>query len=69
MITVSRRPLLPTGEAAKLLGVGRETLRRWWRKGLVTPVVTTPAGAARWDVDQLIAQLNALRESDAQDHP
>jgi DNA-binding transcriptional MerR regulator len=50
---------LPTGEAAREIGVGRATLARWWSEGLVTPVLVTAGGHARWDVDDLKRQLAA----------
>ncbi|MGH8576150.1 MAG: MerR family transcriptional regulator [Gammaproteobacteria bacterium] len=47
------------------MGVGRSTLHRWWRTGLVTPAMVTAGGHARWDVEDLRAQLRALaRERD-----
>lgn len=49
--------LLPTGEAAKRLGIHRGTLVRWREKGLVTPAYVTPGGHARWDLDDLLKQL------------
>lgn len=49
--------LVRTGVAAATLGVRPERLRRWWRRGLVTPQRLTPLGGhARWDVDALRRQ-------------
>jgi DNA-binding transcriptional MerR regulator len=56
--------LVPTGVAAKAIGVGRATLFRWWKDGLVTPEVVTPGGHARWNVADLKAQLRALQQRD-----
>lgn len=53
--------LVPTGDAAKAIGVGRSTLARWWNDGVVKPALVTPGGHARWDVDDLKAQLDELR--------
>ena len=46
-----------TAEAARRIGVGVSTLQRWAAHGLVTPAWRTPGGQARWDVDDLRAQL------------
>lgn len=51
---------VPTGEAAREIGVGRATLARWWSEGLVKPVLVTAGGHARWDVDDLKRQLAEL---------
>jgi DNA-binding transcriptional MerR regulator len=56
--------LISTGEAAKALGVARETLFRWWQQGLVTPELVTPGGQARWDMADLRRQLVELRKRD-----
>lgn len=55
--------LVPTGEAAKALGVARATLVRWWQAKLVEPALVTPGGHARWDVDQLKDDLAKLRDA------
>lgn len=61
-----------TAEAARRIGVGVSTLQRWAAQGLVTPAWRTPGGQARWDVDDLKAQLqmpgSPLRE-DTGDQP
>jgi excisionase family DNA binding protein len=46
-----------TAEAARRIGVGVSTLQRWAAQGIVTPAWRTPGGQARWDVDDLKAQL------------
>ncbi|ATE52099.1 MerR family transcriptional regulator [Actinosynnema pretiosum] len=56
--------LVPTGVAAKALGVDRATLVRWWQQGLVTPTLVTAGGHGRWDLDELREQLRALRRRD-----
>jgi hypothetical protein len=56
--------LVPTGVAAKAIGVDRGTLVRWWQQGVVQPAVVTPGGHARWDVDQLRRDLRDLRQPD-----
>lgn len=53
--------LLPTGVAAKAVGVGRATLHRWWQDGKVKPTVVTAGGHARWRLSELEQQLRELR--------
>jgi 8-oxo-dGTP pyrophosphatase MutT (NUDIX family) len=50
---------LSTGQAAAAIGVHVHTLRRWVNDGLVEPSHRTPAGHARWDLDDLRRQLDA----------
>lgn len=57
-------PLVPTGDAAKALGIARRTLARWAAEGLVTPDLVTAGGHARWNVDRLREQLRALQQRD-----
>lgn len=56
--------LVTTGEAAKVIGVGRATLARWWAEGLVTPALVTAGGHARWDVEDLKRQLRERQDKD-----
>jgi hypothetical protein len=58
--------LVPTGVAAKAIGVDRGTLVRWWQNGLVKPALVTPGGHARWDVEQLKRDLRAARRPDVE---
>jgi predicted site-specific integrase-resolvase len=53
--------LIRTAEAARALGIGPTTLARWHREGRVRPVLVTAGGQARWDLDDLRRQLDALR--------
>jgi 8-oxo-dGTP pyrophosphatase MutT (NUDIX family) len=46
-----------TGVAARALGVDEATLWRWAQQGQVTPLLRTPGGHLRWDIDQLRRQL------------
>jgi 8-oxo-dGTP pyrophosphatase MutT (NUDIX family) len=47
-----------TGEAARYLGITRNTLHRWVADGLVTPAFRTPnRGDMRWDLSELDRQL------------
>ena len=59
--------LLPTGEAARAVGVSPRTLQRWVREGLVKPTQLTAGGHHRWDVEDLRAQIRALNESSESD--
>jgi excisionase family DNA binding protein len=63
-VVEDRSHLVPTGEAARLLGISRTTLMRWVHAGLVTPAWTTRGGHARWDMDQLERQVE---QNDAHD--
>jgi hypothetical protein len=63
-VTAVTSDLVPTGVAAKAIGVDRGTLVRWWQQGLVEPVYVTPGGHGRWNVDQLRRDLRALRQRD-----
>jgi DNA-binding transcriptional MerR regulator len=56
---------VPTGDAAKAIGVAHSTLARWWKEGLVTPALVTPGGHARWHVEDLREQLRARRRGNA----
>lgn len=56
--------LVPTGEAAKQLGIARYTLVRWWQDGTVRPAWVTAGGHARWNMDDLRRQLAEWRSHD-----
>jgi excisionase family DNA binding protein len=49
--------LIPTGQAAKALGVSVRTLQQWVRDGIVTPALTTGGGQHRFDLADLKEQL------------
>ena len=54
--------LLPTAQAARAVGVAKRTLQQWVTDGLLTPTVRTARGGhARWSVDDLRRQLEALQ--------
>jgi hypothetical protein len=59
--------LVPTGVAARELGVNATTLQRWVKAGLVKPDLVTPGGHLRWDLDRLRAELRSLRERPVND--
>lgn len=56
--------LVTTGVAAAAIGVAHNTLYEWWKAGTVTPALVTPGGHARWDLDDLKAQLRANRDTE-----
>lgn len=52
-------PLLSTGEAAKILDVSDETLRRWTKEGLVRHV-RMPSGRMRYRRSDVLAVLEPV---------
>lgn len=54
--------LIPTGQAAKALGVSVRTLQQWVRDGIVTPALTTGGGQHRFDLAELKEQLREHAE-------
>ncbi|MDN5748284.1 MAG: MerR family transcriptional regulator [Pseudonocardia sp.] len=59
--------LLTTAAAARELSVHAATLTRWAREGRVTPANTTAGGHARWDLDDLRRQLDAIKQQQARE--
>lgn len=55
--------MITTGDAARAIGVTRETLNAWTRAGKVTPHNRTMGGHMRWDVADLLRQLDRTKES------
>jgi DNA-binding transcriptional MerR regulator len=49
--------LLTTSEAAKAIGVSRETLASYARRGLLRPAFRLPTGQLRWRLSSLEQQL------------
>ena len=62
LVVAQGSELVGSGEAARVLGVHRGTLRRWWDAGLVKPARVTAGGQARWDVADLEQQVARLNE-------
>lgn len=56
--------LVTTSAAAKTLGISSRTLQKWATDGVVTADFVTVGGHYRWDVDNLRAQLRAMRQRD-----
>lgn len=57
--------LLPTGDAAREIGIARRTLAAWAADGTVQPALRTAGGHARWDIDDLRAQLASLHHRES----
>jgi excisionase family DNA binding protein len=55
--------LITTGEAARELGVSRETLNAWVRDGKVAPHSRTVGGHMRWNLEQLRRQIREAQEA------
>lgn len=53
---------LRTADAARELGIGRNSLSRWAKAGKVTPAYVTPGGQNHWDMDDLHRQLRPITE-------
>lgn len=54
-----------TSEAAQAVGVGRSTLWRWIKLGLITPHTRTAGGHLRWNVARLREEVRAMRPDPA----
>jgi len=54
---MERPRLVTTGELADALGLHMRTIQRYRAAGLITPTIVTRGGHARWDVDQVIEQI------------
>jgi len=64
---VTTEPLLSTSEAARLLDVSDETLRRWTKEGLIRHV-RMPSGRPRYrrsDVLELLTPIEPVNEASA----
>jgi DNA-binding transcriptional MerR regulator len=59
---VAEPRLLPSGDAARAVGVSPRTLQRWVREGLIKPTERTAGGQYRWLVDDLREQIRALNQ-------
>src|SRR5215212_5052449 len=67
-MTDQSRPVTTT-VAARALGVDPATLWRWAQQGQVTPLLRTPGGHLRWDIEQLRRQLAYNQEAPVPDPP
>src|ERR1700754_3840553 len=57
-MTSELQKVVSSAAAARALGVERATLWRWQHARRITPAWVTPGGHARWNLDQLRAQLS-----------
>ena len=62
VIAVADPDLVPTADAARMLGISARTLARYAQQGVVHPAVVLPSGHLRWDVADLRRQLAESRE-------
>jgi DNA-binding transcriptional MerR regulator len=53
--------LLTTSELANELRLSVKTVQRYQRQGKIHPKFTLPSGQHRWDLDDVLEQLRALR--------
>jgi len=51
---------VPSGAAARALGISSRTLQRYVKAGMVTPDLVLASGQYRWDVVRLREQINGL---------
>lgn len=58
---MSEERLISTGEVARAVGLSRQTIQRYQREGLLTPVFVTTGGHARWRLSDVLAELKTLR--------
>jgi len=61
-----RAQLVTTGPAADAAGVHPNTLWRWWKDGLVQAAAMTAGGQTRWDIEDLLRQIDELQAERAQ---
>ena len=59
---MARPGLLPTEEAARVLGVEPATLEKWARLGIIKPTVTTDDGQMFWKPDLIREQVRRIQE-------
>ncbi|GAA0516687.1 hypothetical protein GCM10011581_46680 [Saccharopolyspora subtropica] len=61
--------LITSSEVARELGVARQTVNRWVREGVITPIIVTAGGQGRFDIEEVKRQLREhgqrKRERDA----
>lgn len=59
-----KKRLLTTGELVDALNgvLSQPTINRYVRDGRLTPTATTPGGHHRWDLDDFLRQMEALRD-------
>lgn len=54
--------LLSSGELADALGISRRSITRYVADGVLVPKFVTPGGQYRFDLEEALAQMRAVRE-------
>ncbi|MGH3586164.1 MAG: helix-turn-helix domain-containing protein [Pseudonocardia sp.] len=62
-----REEYVTTAQAAKELGISRQSLARYVTRGWLVPSRTLPSGHYRWLMSDLERQLRELRQRPADD--
>jgi predicted site-specific integrase-resolvase len=62
----TRYPLtaVPAKVACERLGVSADTLRRWWRQGIIS-AQRLPSGHFRYDLEEYLAAMAEVDKGDA----
>ena len=66
-IVMAEQELITISEAAEILGVSVDTLRRWDKSGKLSPIKTSGAGYRLYDGSQIELFLNNLFPATLQD--
>lgn len=63
-LNMIKKRLLSTGEVVTAIDhqISQVTINRYTRAGLLRPTRRTPGGFARWDLDDFLRQMEALRK-------
>lgn len=64
-----KRRLLTSSQLAAELGLSRQSIARYAKRGLITPEVVTPGGQYRWDLETVRRQLRELWERQRDERP
>lgn len=59
-----KNELLRIKEAAKMLGVNPETLRRWDRSGKLKAIVISPRGDRRYSKEDIEKFINSIKNNE-----
>ncbi|WP_308257616.1 helix-turn-helix transcriptional regulator [Pseudonocardia lacus] len=57
-----RKRLLTSQELADAIGLSVRTIQRYRSEGLITPALVSLGGHARWDEDEVRAQMRKILE-------
>ena len=61
---MSARRLITTAELARTLGLAPRTIQRYRRLGWLVPAEVSMGGHARWDVEDVRAQMRERRQQE-----